>query len=237
VGTVKVEKVESAQQQSEYKPYLSEFGRWAGAKARLLATGGRYPSGIKREGYLQDGAYATAAIAKLNRLVGTVYNASLDTLEWTFEGLPGAADSVPPDASPNDGGPSSEELAAHAALTLYAAHQHSVHEASMTTDQNVSFGRAVGLLSVGNPNEAGVRRDFDKVQTASSWKELLRHARRLIQMFRRARIPLNYGLFAQDILQLRAGGNGANMVRRRWGRDELSAYSKGLEDLKNTPQD
>jgi hypothetical protein len=38
---------------------------------------------------------------------------------------------------------------------------------------------------------------------------------------KRDRIVLNYGLFAQDLVQLHAGRVLANNVRMRWGRDAL----------------
>ena len=68
-----------------------------------------------------------------------------------------------------------------------------------------------------NFNESGIRRVFSQMQTASSWKELVRHARSLISLLRRERIALNYGLLAQDLLALRSTRSHANAVRARWG--------------------
>ena len=64
-----------------------------------------------------------------------------------------------------------------------------------------SLGRAVGGMAVGNFNEKGIRSTFDKLQTASSWAEMIRHARHLIALLKREDLPINYGLFAQDLMQ------------------------------------
>lgn len=203
---------------TEYKPRLNEFGQWASARVQQLATGGKDIAGIKQPGYLQNGAYATSAIAKLNRSVGHKFGDDFDIMEWTYAGLPEDQSSSDPSEA------TTMELAAHAVITLFAAHQHSVHEKSMNTSENMSLGRAIGQLATGDPNEKGIRRTFMQVQSASSWSELVRHARRLIKLLKRDRVQLNYGLFAQDILLLQKGGSAANQVRTRWGKDFISAY-------------
>lgn len=197
---------------------LDAFGQWINNKVRRLSVGWKDSTGTFHEGYLENDSYATAIIAKLNHAVGHEVGDDPDIFSWTFEGMPEnlyPADSA--EVTP-------VEAAAHVAVTLFAVHQHSVHEMSMATDEKVSLGYAAGKLAVGNPNEAGIRRDFDKLQTASSWRELVLHARRLIRKLRRERIAINYGLFAKDIWLLNSGRENANQVRRRWGMDYLRGH-------------
>ncbi|MBT1165789.1 type I-E CRISPR-associated protein Cse2/CasB [Bifidobacterium simiarum] len=208
----------------QYPRRLNAFGKWVGRQVRVLAEGGYDSAGIRRDGYLQNGSYATAAVARLRRSVSHEVGADPDIFIWT----------MPPEDEPDISGdvsrylqsPSPEERAAHAAITLFAVHQQSNHTASMHTDSNVSLGYAVGSMAYGNFNEAGIRSMFDRLQTAASWKELVRHARGLISMLRRERIALNYGLLAQDLLDLRNGRSRANVVRTLWGRDFQSAYRR-----------
>ncbi|MCI1935829.1 MAG: type I-E CRISPR-associated protein Cse2/CasB [Bifidobacteriaceae bacterium] len=210
--------MEQSDQATEYKPHLNELGQWIASKVRQLSTGWRDSSGIFHRGYINDDSYSTAVIAKLNHAAGHEVGDDPDIFAWTFEGMPENLQRN------NSEEVTSTEVAAHVAVTLFAVHQHSVHEASMTTDSNVSLGYAAGKLAVGNPNEAGIRRDFDKLQTASSWRELVLHARRLVRKLKREKIAINYGLFAQDILSLRSGREAANQVRRRWGMDYLRGH-------------
>lgn len=203
--------------------HLNPFGAWVQSKTHLLATGGKDPSGIRRKGYLSDDdSYARKAIAKLARSAGHDVGADPDIFEWTLEGMP---ESVIGSLQTSDG-PSKAEKAAHTAITLFAVHQKSEFSGPMYTDQNYTLGYSVGKLSQNNLNEAGVHRRFDKVQTASNWKELTRHARALVQLLKQREIPLNYGLLAQDLVKLNSGNDAANEVRLRWGRDFIRA--KGL---------
>lgn len=203
---------------------LTPFGAWVSGRARQLATGGRAQSGIKNVGYVKNGAYATAAIAKLRHASSHEVGEDPDIFEWTMPDPNDPEVSGHPERYP--GSPTPQELAAHAALTLFARHQQSIHDMSMHTDENVSLGYAVGLLAYGNYNESGIRRAFDRLQTSSSWKETVRHARELVSLLKRERIPLNYGLLAQHLMQLRADREQANIVRVRWGRDFHSAYRR-----------
>ncbi|MCH9276191.1 type I-E CRISPR-associated protein Cse2/CasB [Bifidobacterium amazonense] len=198
----------------------------------MLASGGRDEAGIGHTGYLNNESSATAAIAKLRRAVGHEVGADPDIFDWT---MPGIADpTVSGDPGRYADEPSPQERAAHAAITLFAMHQQSIHETSMHTDGNVSLGRAVGRMACGNFNENGIRRRFDKLQTANSWKELTGHARSLISLLKRERIALNYGLLAQDLLSLRADRTRANAVRTRWGRDFQSAYRRAQAEDQRT---
>lgn len=210
-------------------PRLTEFGMWVSGQARRLATGGRDEAGILRAGYLRNDPYSTAAVARLRHAAGHEVGADPDVFVWTIP------DPAEPDVCGTDidryiDGPSPRERAAHAALTLFAMHQQSIHDKSMHIDKYVSMGCAVGRMACNNFNEAGIRRMFSQLQTASSWKELVRHARSLISLLRCERIALNYGLLAQDLLALRSDRGRANAVRTRWGRDFQSGYHRKLTD-------
>lgn len=209
---------------NKWYPKLTPFGKWVAGRVRLLATGGRSPSGIIVEGYVQGGSYATAALAKLRRSAGHEVGSDPDVFEWILLDVddPGVSGWYSFGAGEN---PTPEELAAHAAITLFAMHQQSIHEASMHTDEWISLGRAVGHMAYGNFNSAGIQSMYDRLQTASSWKEMVRHARSLVKLLKRERIPLNYGLLAQDLLKLQSTREPANHVRLQWGRDFQSAWN------------
>ncbi|KFI72979.1 hypothetical protein BMIN_0691 [Bifidobacterium minimum] len=197
------------------RPQLDEFGTWVASRASLLANGGVLPGGTVMKGYLANGSYATASIAKLRHCVGHEIGEDPSVFPWTLEGIPR------PDDAHTYGheDASKEENAAYVALTLFGLHQQSIHDLPMHTDGNVSLGRAVGQLAAGNPNEAGIRRRFDQLQTDRGWPQVYRHAQGLIRLLKKPKIALNYGLLAQDFVQLESGGSSANAVRLRWGRD------------------
>ncbi|KAA8816707.1 type I-E CRISPR-associated protein Cse2/CasB [Bifidobacterium vespertilionis] len=203
---------------------LTPFGAWVSARVHQLVTGGRAQSGIRHKGYLQNDSYATAAMAKLRHAAGHEAGADPDVFEWTMPDTDDTNVTGRVDLHPYS--PTPQELAAHTAITLFALHQQSIRDMSMHTDENVSLGYAVGLMAYGNFNESGIRHAFDRLQTANSWKETARHARTLVSLLRRERIPLNYGLLAQHLMYLRANRELANGVRLRWGRDFQSAYRR-----------
>lgn len=197
---------------------LSPFGAWVSNTVRGLAEGhaGRH------DGYLDDNAAAVAAIAQLAHASGHEIGADPSIMRWTVPDM--HDDAIYPRGVQPTHGPTAEERAAHAAVTLFAVHQQSQRTRSMHTDAHVSLGRAVGAMAPGNFNEKGIRSTFDKLQTSSSWPEMVRHARHLIALLKREDRPLNYGLFAQDLLKLRQSRERANAVRLRWGRDYQNAY-------------
>lgn len=221
------------EQQKEVRPIrvprLTSFGMWISGQARRLATGGRDEAGIRRSGYLRNDPYSTAAVARLRHAAGHEVGADPNVFIWTIPD-PTKPDVCGADIDRYADGPSPRECAAHAVLTLFATHQQSIHDQPMHTDEDVSLGRAVGRMACSNFNESGIRRMFSQMQTASSWKELVRHARSLISLLKRERIALNYGLLAQDLLALQSDRDHANAVRTRWGRDFQSSYRRKLTD-------
>lgn len=215
--------------ESERKRYprLDDFGRWVSSKVRVLSSGGRTQAGIVIEGYIRNGAYATASVARLRHGAGHRIGDDPAVFEWTLEGMPENVDGYVCVGS--DDAPTDYERAAYAAITLFALHQQSIHESSMHTDEDMTMGRALGRLVIGNPNEAGIRMRFNQLQTADDWLELMRHAQGLVRLLKKARIPLNYGQFADDLVHLRRGRDAANGIRLRWGRDFIGASRAGDE--------
>lgn len=216
-------------------PRLDDFGRWVSSKVRVLASGGRTEAGIVIEGYLKNGAYATSSVARLRHAVGHHIGDDPGIFEWTFEGMPQTVDGRACLGSGDE--PTDFERAAYVAITLFALHQQSIHDLSMHTDEDMTMGRALGRLVIGNPNEAGIRMRFDQLQTADDWRELTRHAQGLVRLLKREKIPLNYGQFADDLVRLRRGRETANGVRLRWGRDFIGASRPRVEnaDTKDQP--
>ena len=216
-----------SQTTKEQESQLSPFGQWVSHTVRLLVNGHEG----RKDGYLDDNAQAVAAIAQLAHAVGHEVGADPAIIAWT---VPNMHDTniYPHGVRPSDG-PTDEERAAHAAVTLFAVHQQSQRNQPMHVDAYISLGRAVGGMAIGNFNEKGIRSTFDKLQTASSWTEMVRHARHLIALLKREDLPINYGLFAQDLMQLQQSRTKANAVRLRWGRDYLSAYASGKNEPEN----
>jgi CRISPR system Cascade subunit CasB len=112
--------------------------------------------------------------------------------------------------------PTAAELAAHAALTLYAVHQQS-HGRAMHV-RGRGLGSAVRALGRQTNAEEAVRRRFEALGTAATFLELMQHARGLIRQLRSAGVPLDYGRMARDLLDWQDPGRTAS-VRLRWGRD------------------
>jgi len=113
--------------------------------------------------------------------------------------------------------PTRDERAAHAALTLYAVHQQSqskpMHQAGH------GLGRSVrALVLPDRSNEKAVRRRFEALGTASTFAELMDHARGLVRQLRSAGVPLDYGRLADDLAVLQDPAAAAG-VRLRWGRE------------------
>jgi CRISPR system Cascade subunit CasB len=152
----------------------------------------------------------TAALARLRANVGRPPGQDPDIWGLTLEG-------ITPEARQDDSSP--EEWAAHVALTLFAVHQQSV-DAPMH-HRGIGFGRAVAMLDGRHPHVGDgispVRRRFNAVVTSWSVEELAHHVRGLVGQMRSERIGFDYAAFADDLLEFQRPG-GADVVRRRWGR-------------------
>ncbi len=149
-------------------------------------------------------------MARLRAAVGTEVGSRFDVLEIT---------AVAPEFLPSrlGGEPSIPEQAKYAALTLYAVHQQSYQERGLHVDGR-GFGQAIRLLADDNPSPEAVRRRFAALGTASTFAEALYHARGLIRQLRDARIPVDYGLLADDWEAFQRPGGPAR-VRALWGRE------------------
>lgn len=158
---------------------------------------------------LARSASARATLAQLRRAVNKEPGSVPEVWEFTLAGvrLPsGYADEKPAPV----------EYAAHIAMTLYAVHQQSrpvgMHQ------RGHRLGTAVRWLAKGMTDDVAVTRRFQALGTAQDLREVTYHARGLIGQLRAASIPLDYGLFADQLLLLQdprtAGG-----VRLTWGRE------------------
>jgi len=172
---------------------------------------------LQRE-YRADLASAVATLAILRRSVGQEPGYDARLIPLTIEGIYPQAGSLPDEPLP-------AEKAAHAAMTLFALHQQSRRERSMH-ERGYSFGRSARLLGR-HTDRDGVRRRYNALTTAESWDEILHHARGLVQQFRAASIPLDYGRFARDLYWLQQPDH-AKRVWLAWGRDYYRA--SGIED-------
>ena len=146
-----------SQTTKEQESQLSPFGQWVSNTVRLLVNGHEG----RKDGYLDDNAQAVAAIAQLAHAVGHEVGADPAIIAWTVPNMHDA-NIYPHGVRPSDG-PSDEERAAHAAVTLFALHQQSQRNQPMHVDAYISLGRAVGGMAVGNFNEKGIRSTCDNL--------------------------------------------------------------------------
>lgn len=161
--------------------------------------------------YRHDVADAVAALSILRRGVSKPLGADPRLIGLTLAGLYEQPGQLPDDR------PTEAELAAYAALTLFALHQQSHRDAAMHR-LGYSLGRSARLLGRRLGSDAAARRRFTALATATSWDETMHHARGLIQQFRAHSIPLDYAQFSRDLYSLQFP-NAADRVRLSWGRD------------------
>jgi CRISPR system Cascade subunit CasB len=157
--------------------------------------------------YIRRRPEALATLARLRRGVGKDVGAVPDLWRYTLEGLPGP--------QPRGDAPTHGEQAVYTAMTLFAVHQQSRREEMHLPGQ--SLGTAVRHLRMRAVSAEAVRRRFEALGTAETFTEVVHHARGLITQLRAHSIPLDYGMFAEDLVRLQAGA--ASRVRLKWGRD------------------
>lgn len=179
--------------------------------------------------YLAQSSWARAELAKLRRGLGKQAGSVPEIWDLTVGSVP--ASSVRVSGWVTDD-PTPAEQAAHAALTLYAAHQQ-----SLTVPMHVpgvSFGSAVRRLAGHDArSEEAVVRRFMAAATAESVDELLTHVRGLIKQLRTARVGFDYARFADDIDGLLSPAR-AQSVRLSWGR---AFYRTDRSDDSTAPTD
>nr|WP_208406423.1 type I-E CRISPR-associated protein Cse2/CasB [Amycolatopsis granulosa] len=165
-----------------------------------------------QRGALANESASVAALARLRRAAGKPPGAVPDVLQYTLDpefAPPGCGDETTP-----------AEHAAHLALTFYALHQQAVPAGMHREGREFRLGKSARRLAPGElttPPHPAVRR-FQALLTSTSFTELTHHSRSLIQQLRGARVPLDYGLLAQDLLRWQYPHR-VEQVRLAWGRD------------------
>ncbi len=167
---------------------------------------------------------AIATMARLRSAIGKSAGADYDLLAVTA--VPDALLGFHPTDLPTD-----TERAKHTALALYGLHQQSIYDVPMHLN-GIALGNAVHRLAMTSQSADAVRRRFAALGTASTFDESVRHARGLIYQLRDARIGLDYGLLADDLVRLLPPG-GHTSVAALWGRDYYR-YQPETADMKDT---
>lgn len=141
--------------------------------------------------------------------------------ELTIDGLPGSTAYTRDETT-------RAERASHTALTLYGAHQQSRTEPMHVKE--IGLGHAVRRLGPrGSSTETTVRRRFDAVATASTFEGTAHHLRALVGQLRAARIPLDYGQLADDLLWLQ-NPTTSDRIRLRWARQYYAASDTATDN-------
>lgn len=199
----------------------SATGTWPKLGDHVGATVARL-----QRGYLADRSESVSALAQLRNGVGKRPGDDVRLVAWTTAGLH-------PDGAKLADEPNGRELAAYAAITLYAMHQQS-HRSKGMHSPGISLGRAARTLTRGE-DAPGVHRRVTALVSATSWEASITNARGVIQLLRAAGVQLDYGQFAEDLLTLRDPDR-AHWVRNRWGRDLFVGQAR-LEEVESPKSD
>lgn len=147
-------------------------------------------------------------VAKIRNAVHKKYGEVRDVHSFMVKDTPSEWNS-------DSGKPSKEQLAIHAALTLYAWHSMGWNADNSTT----SFGEAVGYLIRKKPNMQNVIRvRFNAAAQASDVVRFVRNAHGLIKHLSSANIGFDYPQFAGDLLNLQMRGS-RDSVTYQWASD------------------
>lgn len=153
-------------------------------------------------------AAARSTLAQLRRGVGRPVDAIPEILGYIVD---------PAAPQPRSDDPTPNELAIHAALTLYALHQQSQSERMHVV--RTPFGTALGRLRFRDGEEnLGVVRRFQAMGTSETFDEVIQHARSLVTLLRSGPHGFDYGRFTDDLVAFQHPGR-VDSVRLRWGRD------------------
>lgn len=159
------------------------------------------------DGYVGGNPSSRAQLAELRRHLSAEPGSAPSIWSLTIEG-------VSPQAYGDD--PTTYEVAAHTALTLFAVHQQS-RSRSMHR-QGVGLGEAIArLMLLERAGEAAVRRRFDAAATSVDLAELSHHLRGIVGQLRGHEVPLDYGMLAVDFARYQYPES-VSSVRRKWGR-------------------
>lgn len=163
------------------------------------------------KGYEADLGSAVAELARLRRALPRGRVTSPEAWELL-------ARDFPEELRGRGDDPSTSELAATSALSLFALHQQSKRKQSMhRRDDKSRLGRAAHTLRVRSDSD-GVRRRMQALIRAGSLDSVLEHLRALVMQLRAAEIPLDYAQLAVD-LQAVQRPDRIHRVRERWSRD------------------
>jgi len=162
--------------------------------------------------YLRSEASGKAALAQLRN--GIRRRLGEDPVVWAI-----VFDGFPEELMGREDEPNQFEIAAHAALVLFAVHMQSARDPMHVT--GVGLGRAIRRLArsqVEDDPSTPVMRRFHALGTSTDLPETLHHARGLTQQLRAAGIGLDYGRLAEDFVGLQFPDR-ADGIRLRWARD------------------
>ncbi|SCL73674.1 type I-E CRISPR-associated protein Cse2/CasB [Micromonospora peucetia] len=165
-----------------------------------------------QDGYLRESSSAVAVLARLRRAVGREPAADFTILEQTR-----VTEDHLDQGWLSDDTVTHTEQAMHTVLTLYAVHQQSIRDLPMHQD-GIGLGAAVSLLARQSASAEAVHRRFAALGTATTYPSATTHLRSLVRLLRDKRIPLDYGVLAEDLVALQKPW-GPAQVRGRWGRD------------------
>jgi len=176
-------------------------------------------------GYQADRAKAVADLAELRRTVPV--NGTLHQVSWElFARKPG----LPEQRFDAGDTPTRTELAAAAALALFALHQQSRRTTPMhRRGPKHSLGAAAHQVQRRVGSE-GIERRMQALLRSQSIGPILEQLRALVSILRDHEIPLDYARLARD-LRAAQTPNGLRGVRVRWSRD---FYRPGAEPADDT---
>ncbi|MEU5188858.1 type I-E CRISPR-associated protein Cse2/CasB [Streptomyces klenkii] len=169
-----------------------------------------------QNGYFLDQAYAVQALARLRRGIGRPAMELPDL--WGLLGVEQYYEAGPGARRPTEEEALRAENAAHIAVTLWALHQQSNRSKRMHIDGGPSMGTAVRRLMSGSADrDEPLRKRLVRAGTATNVDVLTQRLREIVVLLRKAEIPLDYGLLAEQLDQWQRP-DGPSDVRRAWGR-------------------
>lgn len=155
----------------------------------------------------QSSSTARGTLAVLRRSV--MAEPGTEPLLWNWTNYP------VPEGVGDD--PTREERAVHASMTLFAVHQQSQPACVHQEGQGLGAALRRYVYAGGAEEDPAARARFETLVTATTWPELLTHLRSVVGQFRARKIPLDYGMLADDLVTFQRPG-GRDIVRRRWSR-------------------
>jgi CRISPR system Cascade subunit CasB len=213
---------------TEEQPAAEKPRRWTRRRKALgddvAATAGRLQAL-----FLAERPDAVSALARLRRGIGREPG-----FDYTLERYLEVPDDLLGARPDDDTEATAAEYAKHAAVTLYAVHQQSRRE-PMHVDGR-GLGSAIAELTRASSSPDGIRRRFAALGTAATFDEALHYLRSLVVMLRDQRIPLDYGLLADDLKTLRTRDGRATM-QATWGREFFRSKPSSTDQDTDTTEE